>query len=81
MEDTRVTTAVVDAVARDKGVEPTDLPPLHCAIDPDALEAVVDSGTGDGRIFFVEFEFAERLVTIDGADVSVRRNGSETGGR
>lgn len=72
MEENRVTSAVVHAVARDKGVEPTDLPPLHGAIDPDALDAVVETGAGHGRIFFVEFEFAQRVVTIDGTDVSVR---------
>lgn len=70
--DDSISAAVVDAVARDKGVEPTDLPPLHGAIDPDALEAVVTTGSTDGRTFFVEFEFADRIVTIDGTDVSVR---------
>lgn len=79
MEEKRVTTAVVDAVARDKGVEPTDLPPLHRSIDPDALEAIVRTGTSDGRLFFVEFEFADRLITIDGTDVAVRRRDRGSG--
>lgn len=71
MEDS-ISAAVVDAVATDKGVEPTDLPPLHGAIDPDALESVVATGSTDSRVFYVEFEFAERIVTIDGTEVSVR---------
>lgn len=70
--DSSISTAVVEAVAADKGVEPTDLPPLHGAIDPDALDAVVETGSTGGRIFYVEFEFTDRVVTIEGTDVSVR---------
>ena len=72
MQDDSVTSAVVDVVAKDKGVDPTELPPLHGAIDPDALEAVVTTGRADSSVFYVEFEFAGRIVTIDGSDVSVR---------
>lgn len=72
MQEDSVSRTVVDVVAKDKGVEPTDLPPLHGAIDPDALEAVVETGRDRSSVFYVEFEFAGRLVTIDGTEVSVR---------
>lgn len=72
MKQDSITTAVVDGVAKDKGVEPTDLPPLHGAIDPDALESVVATGAANSTLFSVEFEFADRLVSIDDTDVSVR---------
>lgn len=75
MEEHSITAAVVEAVAQDKGVEPTDLPPLHGAIDPDALETVVATGGTDCSTFYVEFEFADRLVTLDGTEVSVREGG------
>lgn len=79
MQDDSVITAVVDGVAKDKGVDPTELPPLHDTIDPDALEALIATGATDGSIFFVEFEFAGRLVTIDGTEVSVRAGGDQDG--
>lgn len=75
MEEESISAAVVAVVARDRGVEPTDLPPLHDAIDPDALEVVVETGNADSTVFFVEFEFADRIVTIEGTEVSVRRHG------
>lgn len=72
MEEHSITVAVVDAVAQDKGMKPTDLPPLHGAIDPDALETVVATGATNCATFYVEFEFTDRLVTLDGTEVSVR---------
>lgn len=72
MVEDSISATVVAVVARDKGVEPTDLPPLHGAVDPDALDAVVETGSEDSTVFFVEFEFADRIVTIEGTEVSVR---------
>lgn len=67
-----ISAAVVEAVATRKGVDPTELPPLHDAIDPDALESVVATGADGGGVFFVEFEFAGCIVTVDDTDVSTR---------
>lgn len=72
MQEHSVSTTVVEVVANDKGVEPTDLPPLHASIDPDALESVVATGSEGSNVFYVEFEFAGRIVTIEGTEVSVR---------
>lgn len=53
--------AVVDAVAKAEGVEPTDLPtPLATAIDPDALNAVFRDGTGR-----LSFDYHGYRVTVD----------------
>ena len=73
MDEESISTAVVNRVAADKGVEPTHLPPMHDAIDPDALDAVVATGSADSTTFYVEFEFADRIVTIDGTEVAVRQ--------
>lgn len=59
---------VVEAVARAEGVDPLDLPvPLYDAIDPDALDALFQSGDAgvDGYIEFVYYGY-EVTVTADG---------------
>lgn len=52
---------VVRAVAEYTDSDPLDLPPLYHTVDPDALEAAVES-IGDGSI---SFEYAERAVSVD----------------
>lgn len=54
--------AVVMAVAERKGVGPTEVPPLHDVIDPDALDDVF-RGRRSGR---VTFEYAGYEVTVSG---------------
>ena len=72
--DESLTYAIVEAVAAVKGVESTDLPPLHTVVDPDALERLVSSlgrsidGEGAGRAEF----------TLDGCRVVVRTSGEIT---
>lgn len=60
----RVVTAVADA----KGVGPTDLEPLHYAIDPDSLDSLFRSGTAGAIVF--SYEGCEVTVDADG-DVSL----------
>ena len=62
-------TAVVERVARREGVHPTELTPLYDVVDPDALEAFVASGTGDGEDRQIEFSYHGYAVTVDGAGV------------
>lgn len=53
--------AVLAAVAEREGLDETDLSePLYDAIDPDALNALVQSGRGH-----VSFQYAGYLVTVD----------------
>ncbi|WP_226022480.1 HalOD1 output domain-containing protein [Halomicrobium salinisoli] len=54
--------AVVAAVGDATGTSVTDLQPLYSAVDPDALEALVESG-GDVAI---AFEYGSRRVVVDG---------------
>lgn len=56
--------AVVEAVADAERVDPLDLtPPLADAVDPDALDAVLRSGTSR-----VSFEYHGYEITVGGAD-------------
>lgn len=48
-----------------KGVEPTDLPPLYHAIDPDALDRLFAPG-GPRMRGEVSFEMAGCEVVVDG---------------
>lgn len=63
-------TAVIDTVAHAADSEPTDLPPLYGAIDPDALNDIVESG---GPNITVSFVYDDRNITVHGqGDVVVR---------
>jgi hypothetical protein len=65
---------IVAAVAADADTDPLELPPLHEAIDPDA----VDSLFHDGSSGSVRFRYAGRTVTVDSegsVDVSRRPAG------
>ena len=59
---------VVDAVATRAGVDPASLsPPLYDAIDPDALDALVESDPkGRQSPPTVRFHYAGYAVTVDG---------------
>lgn len=58
-----LSTRVVTMVAERKGVDPAELtPPLHSAVEPDALEALFS----EGKSGFVRLQF-----TYDGFEVSI----------
>lgn len=60
-------TQVITTVAERKGIDPIDLtPPLHSAIDPDALEALFSER--DNGFVHVEFTYAGVDVTIEGEE-------------
>ncbi len=58
-------TAVVEAVATAKDVNPTALPPLNDYVDPDALNRLLQNASS-GRVSF-QYDGAEVFVTSDGA--------------
>jgi hypothetical protein len=64
MTDTRPSVAVVEAVAREAGVRPVDLPPLYDTIDPDALDQLLP--TDD--LGLLRFRYGGYDVTLSGAD-------------
>ena len=57
-----VTTRVAEAVADAADADPMELTPLYQTVDPDALEAVLESAD-DVR---VRFEYADRVVEVRG---------------
>lgn len=57
--------AVVTAVADRTGQEPTELPPLADAVDPDALNALFAAGDG-GTVRRVAFEYCGYTVVVRG---------------
>jgi hypothetical protein len=60
------TEAVVLAVAEATGVDPLDLDPLYDCVDPDALDALFDSGDGlDDLTGSFEFTYAGCDVTVN----------------
>jgi len=54
-----LSTAVLEELARRKGVEKRELPPLCDAIDPDALDRLVRGTTGS-----ITFEYLGYRVTV-----------------
>lgn len=62
--DSTASEAVVATVADRADADPTDLPPLYGAIDPDALDAIFR----DGRPGRVSFGYAGYEVTVCGRD-------------
>ncbi len=58
-------TAVVEAVARARSVDQTELPPLNDHVDPDALDRLL-RGTSSVQVSF-QYDDAEVFVTSDGA--------------
>lgn len=69
--------AIVSRVADAEGVESRELAPLYESVDPDALDALVDSVTG-GSTLSVQFTYCGYVVTVnaDGViNVDVARHG------
>lgn len=62
-ESIHPSTAVPEAVARAKGMDPTDLEPLYKYVETDALDALF-GGRGGTGIQRVTFEFAEDRITV-----------------
>lgn len=67
--DQSASLAVVEAVAHAEAVDPTDLPPLHETIDPDALDAIFSTDPPGDPAEAVSFSYCGHRVTIfaDGA--------------
>lgn len=59
--------AVLEAVATATNRDPIDLPRLHDYVDPDALDALVSTGSADGSVS-VSFDYDGLEVTVDSVD-------------
>lgn len=77
-EGSTASETVLDAVAAVERTDPNDLtPPLYSVVDPEALDAFVESL--NGRAGRVEFVYRGHLVTVGGSGViSVRPQSSKT---
>lgn len=76
-DNQKVGDRVVQAVATVSGVDPLALPPLYDAVDPDALDALVE-GMGEGKVVFTYAE-CEITVTASGT-IDVEGSGPPTRG-
>ncbi|WP_254523921.1 HalOD1 output domain-containing protein [Natrinema caseinilyticum] len=60
---------IVTGVAALEGVDPTELPPLFEAVDPDALAAIfADTESGRPRTGHVGFTYATHRITVEFGD-------------
>lgn len=71
-EDESLDVAITYAIAAVEGIDPQDVhPPLHDVVDPEALERLFDSATGEARARFslgpyvVAVEDGGRAVVVD----------------
>lgn len=72
MTESSISYGVVTEVSRVKGVAPDELRPLHDVVDPDALEALFDSGDGKPiRNGHISFTYEGYLVEVRDDDISV----------
>jgi hypothetical protein len=72
-----VTSAIVQQVATATDTEVTQLPSLYDRIDPDALEAIVESTGASATSLSIAFEYAGHHVTVTG-DGTVHVGSAET---
>lgn len=77
-EESSAPTALVEAFCDATDARPTDLPPLYETIDPDAIDATLDSLAGDSHAGSVEFTYAGYRVTLtaDGEGTIRERDGA-----
>lgn len=66
-----VSHTIVQRIAELTEREATQLPPLYEAVDPDALDRLVDSVSPAATSLSIQFTYAGRQVTVD-ADGTVR---------
>jgi hypothetical protein len=57
---------IVGAIAADRGLDPTELPPLYDSIDPDVVNAFVESADEDASL---EFQYYDTAITVSGSGV------------
>lgn len=69
-----VSLKIVEKIAEREQVSPEELqPPIHYAIDTDALDSLYQSNTSDRRPATVEFEYKGYTVVVDSTgDVDIR---------
>jgi hypothetical protein len=61
--------AVIERVAAGEGVDQTNIAPLYEAIDPDALDRLVEASQGDDGALTIQFTYQGYDVTVTGGGV------------
>ena len=70
--DPPVSTKVVQQVAAVTGQEVAQLQPLYDTIDPEALDAIMNSGAADTPSPIIQFTYSGYRITVDeSGEVSV----------
>lgn len=66
--------SIVEKVAAHKGIDPLQIEPIYDVIDPDALDAIVNSADSrDDTPLQVEFEYSGCTICVtSGGDVDIR---------
>ncbi|WP_248906060.1 HalOD1 output domain-containing protein [Halocatena marina] len=82
--DTSLSSTIIEAIAAIDRVEPNEMEPIYSAIDPDALEQLVESlrrsshQKGDER---AEFTFdGYRVTVLSSGEIEIRQHTTETRG-
>lgn len=74
--ETAVSTKLVQRVAAVTDQTVTELPPLYETIDPEALDAVIDSAATDESSLEVQFTYSGCQISVSGAGaVRIERDG------
>lgn len=68
-----VSRGITAAMSRFTGRSPLDLEPLAEAVDPDAIDAVVDRPAGGDAAVTVSFDYAGLEVTVTPTEIRLRR--------
>lgn len=68
-EDTPVSLTVIECVSEADGRDPNDRPPLHEAIDPEALDDLFRGRSGGE----VTFTYQDYEITVDGDAVTATK--------
>ena len=73
--------AIIEAVAAEKAVEPTALPPLYESVDPETLDSLFEeTDSGTVRKIAIEFVYDGSLVRVtvdDGLFISINEVGEQ----
>lgn len=80
MTEIRPSVAVVEAIAREAGVSPLDLPPLYDVIDPDSLDRLLPLD-GAGEMSFHYYGYEVTLSSADDVRVTATEDAADSGGR
>ncbi|SDR34822.1 HalOD1 output domain-containing protein [Natronobacterium texcoconense] len=67
-EERRLSMVVIDLVAHETGTDPLELEPLYDTIDPDVIDALVES---DG-FTSLEFAYEGRTIRVEDVDGDLR---------